>query len=336
MKVSVVIPSFNHARFIGEAVRSVLDQTETDWELIVVDDGSTDASLEVLGGLGDPRIQIVAQENRGAHSAINAGLERAAGEYLAILNSDDAYHPTRLARSVAALDAEPGALLAGSYIEIVDADGQRLGVKHGYRDCEPWALAHPERSFRAGADLRAALLAENFWSTTSNFVMRRAALERVGAFRPLRYTHDWDFALRLALCGPSILLPEPLLRYRVHAHNTIRDNEAAMVFEICWCLAVHLPAHMADRAWFDTVPAETRVDQLLHSLHTFGCERVLTVMLAHRLSEHLDEALTLLTPGDPRRARYLEVIERQLPAAAGRESPVPPGPGWLARLLGRQ
>ena len=106
-RVSVVIPSYNHAAFVAEAVRSVLAQTLADLELVVVDDGSTDDSLAVLRGLADPRLQVHRQVNQGAHAAINVGLARARGDVLAVLNSDDAYQSRRLARAVAALDSEP-------------------------------------------------------------------------------------------------------------------------------------------------------------------------------------------------------------------------------------
>ncbi|MFN8644859.1 MAG: glycosyltransferase [Candidatus Binatia bacterium] len=329
-RVSVVIPSFNHAAFVAEAVRSVLAQTLGDLEIVVVDDGSDDDSVAVLRGIADARLQVHAQANQGAHAAINAGLARARGDVLAVLNSDDAFHPQRLARAVAALDADPAVGLVGSHVEVVDASGRRLGVKHGPRDLEPWPLPHPERSFRAGDDLRAALLTENFWATTSNFVFRRALWERVGPFRPLRFTHDWDFALRAAALAPTALLPEPLLRYRVHAANTIRSDRAAMVFEICWCLAVHLPAALAERGWAAAVPAATRVDQLLQSLYAFGCERALAVMLLERLGERADAAVALLDPADPRRARYLEVIQEIL-AAPPPAAPDAPRPWWRRR-----
>ena len=94
--VSVVIPSYNHAAYIREAVDSVLSQSLSDLELIVVDDGSQDESLDILAGYSDRRFHLYTQLNQGAHAAINRGLHAAAGDYLAILNSDDAYHPQRL------------------------------------------------------------------------------------------------------------------------------------------------------------------------------------------------------------------------------------------------
>ena len=310
-EVSVVIPSYNHAAFIAQAIRSVLDQSLTDLELIVIDDGSTDNSLEVLAGFSDPRLKVFLQENQGAHAAINRGLGESSGAYLSILNSDDAYTLDRLEKTVRALKANMRAGLAGSYIEIVDTQNKRLGIKHGYEDCSPWSLQAPERSFRAGTDLRAALLAENYWATTSNFVFSREWYERIGQFRPLRYAHDWDFALRMALHGDLILIPEPLLQYRIHEKNTIRENQAAMIFEICWCLAVHLPQHFGDQQFFQQ-PVERRVSQLLHSIYTYDFDRVLSVMLVQNLHENMEQALRLLELDNPQRRTYLGFIADQL------------------------
>lgn len=310
-EVSVIIPSYNHAPYIGDAVESVFSQSYTDFELIVVEDGSTDNSLEVLSGFSDPRLKILTQPNQGAHAAINRGLRAATGEYLAILNSDDRYHPLRLEKLVKVLIADRQVGLVGSYIDIIDREGKSLGIKHGYADSSPWLLEAPERSFRAGKDLHKALLTENYWSTTSNFVFPRRWFETVGEFRPLRYAHDWDFALRMASVARMELLPEVLMQYRVHASNTIREDRAAMIFEICWCLAMHLPAHLADRAFAD-IYAAPLVDELLHSIYTFGLERVLSVMLLQCLTENPSQALALLAPDHPVRATYLAFIQREL------------------------
>jgi glycosyltransferase involved in cell wall biosynthesis len=97
-RIAVVIPAYNHGRFVGEAVRSVLVQTIDDLELIVVDDGSTDDTLAVVEAIRDPRLRIITQRNGGTHAAINTGLRAVAAPLIAILNSDDAYEPERLAR----------------------------------------------------------------------------------------------------------------------------------------------------------------------------------------------------------------------------------------------
>lgn len=310
-KVSVIIPSYNHAQFIARAVDSVLSQAEADFELIIVDDGSTDASLSVLAGYTDPRMQVIKQSNQGAPVAINRGLRAASGQFIAILNSDDEYYPDRLKKLIAVLESDREIGLVGSYIEVIDPHNKTLGIKHGYMDLEPWLLEEPKRSFRNGQDLHEALLTENYLATTSNYVFRQEWVESLEGFRNLRYTHDWDFGLRLARLGKLFLLPEPLLRYRIHSRNTIRENQAAMIFEICWCLAVHLPKYIAtDR--FGELTADRRVDQLLHSIYTYGLDRVLSVMLLQNLSERTDLALQLLEPDNPCRLQYLEFIQNTL------------------------
>jgi glycosyltransferase involved in cell wall biosynthesis len=309
--VSVVIPSYNHGRYIAAAVRSVLAQSMGDFELIVIDDGSTDDSLTVLARFDDPRMRVIAQENQGAHAAINAGLGQARGEYLAILNSDDAYHPERLARLVNALRDDQRAGLAASYVEIIDADGFVVGVKHGHRDLSPYALPHPERSFRAGEDLRRALTTENYLATTSNFVFRRDVWRAVGDFRPLRYTHDWDFALRVARRYDLVLLPQPLVQYRVHAANTIRERGVLLAFESCWCQAVHLPMIMRE----DAAHSPELLSRLLHSLHHHDADGLFAATMFAYLSscpeaERDMVAVRMLDPHDPLRRICLEYLEQ--------------------------
>ncbi len=312
-RISVIIPSYNHASYIKQAITSVLTQSISDLELIVVDDGSTDRSIQILSSISDSRIQVFQQENQGAHSAINHGLNKATGEFLAILNSDDFYYPQRLEKAITALKKNENAGLVGSYIHIIDAQNRTLGIKHGYKDCEPWLLEFPQQSFRHGSDLRAALLTENYWSTTSNFVFPRKWYEKVGEFRPLRFTHDWDYALRMARVADLILLSEPLVNYRVHETNTIRDDQAAMIFEICWCLAIHLPSHFTDTRFFEEHPVEIRIEQLLHSIYVFGCESILSVMLLQRLDENPRLALQLLEPANPVRNKYISFIREKIP-----------------------
>lgn len=315
-KISVIIPSYNHAAYLGEAICSVLEQTEPDLELIIVDDGSSDDSLKVAASFNDARIQIIPQTNQGAHAAINRGLNTARGDFLAILNSDDMYISTRLEKMLAALNADAHTSLACSYIELIDAQGKHLTIKHGYQDLSPWPLASPERSFRRGDDLHAALLTENYLATTSNYVFTRAWYEKVGEFLPLRYTHDWDFALRiLANDGKLALLPEPLVRYRLHTSNTIRENQIAMIFEILWIFAVHIP-----QAFDASGICAADADLLLHSLHTFEAEtgaaagRVLTGMLLQQLHRRPDLAQQLLETANPIRQVYLQYL------AAGAEA----------------
>ena len=222
-RVSVVVPLYNHARYVAEAVRSALAQGPALREVVVVDDGSTDGSAgALLDACGDdPRIVLWSQPNRGAHAAINAGLLRATGDVLAVLNSDDVYAPDRLDRLLAALDADPEADLAATGLRFMDEAG--APVANAWYD---EALAF----HRGSDDLGAALLNANFVMTTSNMAFRRGLLDRIGLFAPLRYAHDLDFLLRAAARGRrlALLLDEPLLSYRMHPANTIKEEHAAV------------------------------------------------------------------------------------------------------------
>ena len=177
-RVSVLLPSYNHEPFIDEAIASVLDQTFEDLELVIVDDGSTDASAERILGFTDRRIVTHLEQHRGAHAALNTAIELSSpsSDYLAILNSDDAYAPDRLETFVGLLDEQPTCSFGASLVEIVGRDG--LEIRARYAD----AL----RVFRESERLEHALLRANFILTTSNLFVRRSLLERTGRFRPLR------------------------------------------------------------------------------------------------------------------------------------------------------
>ena len=228
-RVSVVVPLYNHAGYIGDAIASILAQGSVVQEVIVIDDGSTDDSATVMAGLAaqDPRIVFDRQDNQGAHATLNAGLARCTGDLLAVLNSDDAFAPGRLTALVAALDADPAADIAASGLSFMDGSGATIA--------NPWyqeALAFR----RGGADLGVALLNGNFLMTTSNLLIRRAAWDLVGPFAALRYVHDLDWLLRaLALGRRVVRVDKDLLRYRIHASNTISEDHANVRVE--WALA---------------------------------------------------------------------------------------------------
>ena len=233
-RVSVVVPSFNHADFVGEAMESVYAQTLGDLELIVVDDGSRDDSRRRIEDRPDARLVTHFQENQGAHAAINRGIELSAdsSEYIAILNSDDVYRPRWLERAVARLDADPEAGFCAGRLEFPgDEDG----------DKRRWYAAAMEYYLQSG-DVVRSLVHRNFIMTTSNVVLRKSVLETTGLFRPLRYVHDVDLFLRLASVSRFAFLDEVQVHYRIHAANTIAEGEqsARIVFEFAWVLVGRL------------------------------------------------------------------------------------------------
>jgi len=143
--VSVLLTVYNRAQLVGEAIRSILDQTYHDLELVVVDDGSTDHSLNVVRSFDDPRIRIVAQRaNRGIPATRNNALDHARGRYIAWLDSDDVARPTRIAEQLDFLEAHPEVAMAGSCAGKIDREGRRLSgvrlVPFASEDIAAWHL----------------------------------------------------------------------------------------------------------------------------------------------------------------------------------------------------
>jgi glycosyltransferase involved in cell wall biosynthesis len=177
----------------------------------------------------DGRIRFRRQANQGAHATINAGLAECSGEFVTILNSDDAYLPGRLATLVAALDADPAASVAASGLAFMNDAGVPI-ENSWYQE----ALA----AYHASPSMGVALIDGNFLMTTSNLLFRRALLAELGPFAALRYAHDLDFALRALAQGRTIrILDQPLLRYRMHAANTISEDHARVRAEWAICAA---------------------------------------------------------------------------------------------------
>ncbi len=278
--VSVIIPSYNHAEYLPYAVGSVLTQSYQNLELIVIDDGSIDCSVDYLKEFTDPRYRFVSQENQGAHAAINRGLQMASGEFLTILNSDDLFHPHRLQNLMTEFQNDPEVELLSTWIEVIDAIGNQLAIKQGWHNLEPWPTDHPELSYKQTDDFTLNLLMGNFVATTSNIIMRRSLYDKVGGMRNLRFSHDWDFLLRAAAGAECRLVAEPLLKYRVHDSNTISSDRAWMLFEICWVLAANLHRFEGSRIFSTSDPEKSAEDleRLYESINLQGNDKVFWVM----------------------------------------------------------
>ena len=213
-RVSVIIPTYNRAHYLGAAIDSVLGQTSTDTEVIVVDDGSTDQTRAVLEQYGS-RVRPLYQEHCGLIAAVrNRGLREARGEYVAFLDSDDLWLPTLLETQVAALEQRPewGMVYCDGWI-LDDATGQDL--------CRTHAATRAESGW-----IGPALFEQNFIQTSA-VVVRRAVLEDVGVFREdveLWAVEDWELWLRTAARYQVGYCGEPLFRLRLHPANTSRRN----------------------------------------------------------------------------------------------------------------
>lgn len=283
--VSIIIPSYNHSQFVERAINSVLNQTYTWIELIIIDDGSQDGSLEKIRKFKDRRIKLLVQSNSGAHAAINRGLELAQGDFIAILNSDDEYTPDRIEKLVYGLLDNHCDFIC-SWLEVIDAQGNSKGVKKGWKNMLPsWAESRKHLpAFWDLDDFKLNLISTNFVSTTSNFLFKREVYQKVGGMRVLRYAHDWDFLFRVGEWCECSIIEEPLLKYRVHGSNTISSNKKWMLFETSLVLAINLQRYSG---WlqFNKEVAYTEkmaiVERLINSINVAGCETLLWPLLVY-------------------------------------------------------
>lgn len=205
-RVSVVIPTYNNARFVAEAVESVLQQTYRDYEIVVIDDGSTDTTRDVLAPFQD-RIHYLHQENAGAGAARNRGIEESRGELIAFLDSDDLWYKTKLEKSVAAFDRDREAgLVYNRYLQRdLDSGRERRGHVFG-------------RSGRVAAEYILFFRGVH----TSSVVIRRECFEKCGRFDPsLQLSQDVDLWLRIMEDYPIREIPEVLHEYRSHGAGLV-------------------------------------------------------------------------------------------------------------------
>jgi glycosyltransferase involved in cell wall biosynthesis len=239
--ISIIIPSYNHAHYIQQSIDSVLAQTFTDWELIIIDDASSDDSKALLKRVDDPRVQVYFHtENHGAHRTINEGLAKAKGDYLTILNSDDVYHPERLERLY---QVAQGCDFVATDIDLIDSVG-KITESSDDTYTQAWLDWHNnlKQNYLQTGNFFTCLLEGNFLITTSNFFFHRRVWERLGGFADLRYMHDYEFSLRVMKAGFSAMfLPETLLSYRLHDSNTIREAPLQAIQENARMLLQQLP-----------------------------------------------------------------------------------------------
>lgn len=195
----MVIPAYNPGTYLSDAIDSVLPQSFTDWELLVVDDGSTQPMPALPR---DPRIRMLRKENGGVSSARNLGIDHARGEFVAFLDQDDLWMPTKLERQVAIMDANPGLRLCATQFQMISSNGSVIRLGYG----RPMS--------------RLDLLATGNGICTSS-VMLRVGPER---FREdVDYSDDFDMWLRLCGQRQEGYVPSTEVSYRMHGANTSKD-----------------------------------------------------------------------------------------------------------------
>ncbi|MGF1478662.1 MAG: glycosyltransferase family 2 protein [Cyanophyceae cyanobacterium] len=270
-QISVIIPAYNAEATIAETIESVQQQTVSDFEIVVIDDGSRDRTPEVLASIAEPRLRLFQEENGGVATARNRGFARATGEFIAFLDADDLWTPNKLEQQLAALQRRSEAGVAYSWTYYIDHQSQAL---------------YPGMQPLYEGNIYAELLLANILANGSNPLIRRVAIERVGGFDPaLSAAADWDFYLRLAAQFPFVVVPEYQVLYRQSAGSMSAKVEA-MKAEILFVL---------ERAFQTASPEQSLRNRSLSAIHQYCAELYLNHSTGQerRIAENLQSAIRL-------------------------------------------
>lgn len=198
--ISVVVPAYNVEKTIKETIQSIQRQTFSDFELIVINDGSTDGTLDVLKTLEEPRMKVFSYENGGLPEARNRGIDRSTGEFITFIDADDLWTADKLELQLAALQNHTEAGLVYSWTSFMDSEGK--------------AFSKDTPVFYEG-NIYPQLLIGNFINSGSNVMLRRQAIESVGKFdASLKSIEDWEYWLRVAAKWPFAVVPKYQILYR--------------------------------------------------------------------------------------------------------------------------
>ncbi|MEQ8189709.1 MAG: glycosyltransferase [Candidatus Eremiobacterota bacterium] len=220
IKVSVILPTYNHLQFLPKAVKSILEQTFSNFELIIVNDGSTDGTYEYLNTLHEPRIRVIHQENKHLPEALNTGIRISHGEFLTWTSADNYCAPVFLEALVAALEAYPDAGFAYSAFAVIDEHDRITQVTKNQDLSYHYLLTYNPGN--------------------ASFMYRRTCQEKVGLYDPeVEGAEDWDMWIRIVEQFPTVYIPEILYYYRVH-----KQSISAMQYNknIVSCKSVFLKA----------------------------------------------------------------------------------------------
>lgn len=208
-KISVVIPAYNSEKTIKRTIKSVLNQTFTDFELIIINDGSQDLTLEMISQIHDPRLKVYSFENAGGNVSRNRGLNLAVGEFVSFLDADDLWTPDKLARQLQALQDNPTAKVAYSWTDYINENDEI--ILSGTHITE-------------NGNIYERLLGNNFLENGSNPLIYREAILETGGFDvSLQAAQDWDMWLRLADKFNFVAVPSVQILYRTTT-NSVSSN----------------------------------------------------------------------------------------------------------------
>lgn len=224
-QVSVVIPVWNGERYLREAIESVLSQDLGSFELVVVDDGSTDGTSAILKEYAnDSRVRVHRQANQGLVAALNAGIQLARSGYIARLDADDISMPGRLTAQLRHLESHPEVLAIGGAIELIDAEGHKIG----------------RRNYPVGRHEATSGMLKGCTLAHPAVMMRKDAVLKVGGYRAcFQHAEDYDLWLRFIERGPVDNLAEVMIKYRIHPEGVTQRHRLGQSISTTTALIAH-------------------------------------------------------------------------------------------------
>ena len=303
-RVTILVPVYNGASHLAETLTSLLAQTYKDFELLIVDDGSTDNSAEIINSFSDPRIRMIRKENGGLCSTLNRGIQEARGEYIARSDQDDISFPHRLNREMMVADMYPEALGMFAY-------NTKIGGKHSWANSDKLTMTNSVKAYDPIKD--GCLLG-------STMLVRTSALREIGGFRERYYpVDDWDLEFRLAEKGKVLVVCEPLVAYRFHRDASTYRTFAEMQQKKYWTEDSHsrrvqnLP-ELPFEEFLAQMPKD--IPARLHR-HRIGRSKLLTRMAGQHLldGKYLRAAVNLTAASVLNPADIIRRIEKMMKKA---------------------
>ena len=214
--ISVILAVYNGSQFIKDAIQSMLDQSYADFEFIIVDDGSTDSTSEIVASFNDPRIKYEKREHAGLVPSLNYGLSIAEGKYVARMDADDYSLPSRFEKQVSLLEEHSEIVVCGSWAIIVDKENREIGT-----------YSYPRVKSK---EIRLYAIRGNPFIHPTTMYRREVILKAGGYRRFWKHTEDYELWTRIIYKHQVANIPEPLLNYRIHEGQITISRKAEMRF----------------------------------------------------------------------------------------------------------
>jgi glycosyltransferase involved in cell wall biosynthesis len=213
-KISVIMPVYNGRRYLSEAVSSILNQTEADFEFVIVDDGSSDDSVKIIESFSDPRIRLIKKKHSGLIETLNIGIKESRGEYIARMDADDRALPLRLEKQLSRFEADKSLALCGSWSFLIDENGEKISE-----------MRYPKIS---QTEIKKQALLHNPF-IHSSVMIKKSILDQVGIYRSFwKHVEDYELWTRIIFKYETVNIPENLLEYRIHSNQITANKKRSM------------------------------------------------------------------------------------------------------------